>query len=92
MTKGRRQKAQGRDPETREEWQEAVDLAYSPLCLDGARQYGLVTGGPAADIDRRDTILNRGRERGITPAPDAVERILRDAALIAEYERDSQAE
>jgi hypothetical protein len=33
-----------RDPETADEWQEAVDIAEFWLLIDSARQYGLVKG------------------------------------------------
>jgi hypothetical protein len=57
----------GRDPVTREEWQEAVDQARFYLLLDSARQYGLVTGGPDVDVDRCVEILALGLKQGITP-------------------------
>lgn len=33
------------EPETAEEWQEAVDVAELYLLLESARQYGLIEGG-----------------------------------------------
>ena len=69
-----------RDPQTREEWQAAVDAAHACLCLDSARQYGLVKGGPAVDARRCEEILERGREMGIFAGEDAVERLVREAA------------
>jgi hypothetical protein len=65
-----------RDPKTNEDWQHAVDLAEFYLHLDSARKYGLVTGGPHVDVARCEEILHKGRRRGITPSPDAIERIL----------------
>ena len=67
-----------RDPATAEEWQEAVDAAHGMLLLDSARRYGLVSGGPKIDAGRCEEILRRGAERGMTPAPDAVERLIRE--------------
>jgi hypothetical protein len=64
------------NPKTREDWQEAVDLAHTYLLLDAARKYGLVTGGPDVDLDRCEEILAKGRRRGITPSADCVERVL----------------
>ncbi len=56
-----------RDPETPEEWQEAVDAAHFYLLLDSARLYGLIDGGPLVDADRCAEILKQGRERGVEP-------------------------
>jgi hypothetical protein len=70
------------DPRTEEDWQAAVDCAAGALALDAARQYGLVTGGPAVDVARCEELLDRGRRRGIDPRHDAVERFT--AALLAE--------
>jgi len=72
------------DPVTPREWQDAVDAAHACLCLDSARTYGLVVGGPKVDVDRCLLILRQGRERGFTPAVDAVERFvaaLREATV-----------
>jgi hypothetical protein len=63
------------DPQTKEQWQEAADLAEFYLHLDSAQRYGLVTGGPDINFDRCEEILREARQRGIRPAPDAVERI-----------------
>lgn len=68
------------DPVTPQEWQDAVDSAHACLALDSARIYGLVVGGPRVDVDRCDQILAAGRDRGFTPAADAVERFV--AALV----------
>lgn len=65
-----------RDPRTREEWQEAVDLAEFYLAMDSARQYGLVTGGPTVDLERCEEIKRRGKKHGVSPRPDAVERCM----------------
>jgi hypothetical protein len=61
-------------PLTPEEWQDAVDAAAGLLALESARDYGLVTGGPSADIARCQELLERGAARGIKPTPDALER------------------
>lgn len=53
------------DPETPEEWQAAVDMAHFYLCLDAARRYGLISGGPEIDVDRCEDILERGQARGV---------------------------
>jgi DNA helicase HerA-like ATPase len=67
-----------RTPKTKDEWQEAVDLAEGCLALDAARQYGLIVGGPIVDFDRCCNILKRGRLRGIDPSEDAIERVARE--------------
>jgi hypothetical protein len=56
------------DPQTKEQWQEAANLAEFCLLLDSARQYGLVTGGPEVNLDRCEEIIAKARKRGIFPA------------------------
>ena len=60
---------EGRDPQTPQEWQEAVDAARYGLLVDAAEQYGLVTG-PVFDIERCMELLRRGEELGYTPKSD----------------------
>jgi hypothetical protein len=62
------------DPQTRDEWQQAVDAAKFFLAMQAARVYGLVEGGPVVNVPRCVDILDRGKARGILPAPDAIER------------------
>ena len=62
------------DPLTLSDWQVAADAAKGALALEGARQYGLVTGGPKVHVERCVAILRRARKLGINPRPDAVER------------------
>ena len=65
-----------REPQTRAEWQAAVDLAEFYLRLDSARAYGLVTGGPEhINVERCSTILIEGRRKGVRPSPDCIERL-----------------
>jgi hypothetical protein len=66
------------DLETREEWQEAVDAARGALALEAARDYGLVIGGPRADVERCAQLLAKGLELGFIAAPDAPERFARE--------------
>lgn len=63
------------EPQTPEEWQTAVELADYYLRLDAERQYGLVFGGQAVDVDRCAEILQLGESIGVIPRPDSVERI-----------------
>lgn len=59
------------DPQSAEEWQDAVDSADLLLLLDACRQYGLVEGGPEVNFGRCNELLAEGAERGIFPsAPD----------------------
>lgn len=55
------------DPTTPEEWQGAIDAAAFLVLLDAARQYGLITGGPEANIARCVELLERGAAFGIFP-------------------------
>ena len=57
-----------RNPETVEEWQEAVDAAEFFLTMDSARQYGLVQTDMRVNAERCEELLRRGKERGIVPA------------------------
>lgn len=63
-----------RDPETPAEWQNAVDAARGSLALDGAREYGLIIGGPEVNVERCQHLLEQGEERGVYPSDDAIER------------------
>ena len=63
-------------PANLDEWQDAVDSAHVLLLIDSARKYGLVTGGPEADIERCEQMIRDGRARGVVPRPDAVERLI----------------
>jgi hypothetical protein len=62
--------ANGRNPHTPAEWQEAVNAAEFGLILDSCYQYGLLTG-PKVDTARCLMILERGRGLGIKAAPHA---------------------
>ena len=57
------------EPESPDEWQAAVDGADFLILLDAAVQFGLLTGGPKANVLRCLDILDRGAERGIFPSP-----------------------
>jgi len=56
------------DPETPEQWQQAVNIAEFMLALDSARQYGLIETDIQLVVERCDDILRRGREKGFVPA------------------------
>lgn len=64
-----RKTARADDPQTAEEWQEAVNLAEFLLSIDSCRQYGLIEGGPEVNVERACDILRRGRWRGAFPLP-----------------------
>jgi hypothetical protein len=55
------------DPETREQWQDAVDQAHFYLSLDDCKMYGLVTGGPIVNVERCREIIKKGAAIGILP-------------------------
>jgi hypothetical protein len=56
------------NPRTPRQWQEAVDSAAFLLLLDSTRQYGLITGGPAANVERCHELLAEGKRLGYRPA------------------------
>ncbi len=56
------------NPQTREEWQEAVDAAAAFRAIADCKMYGLIEGGPKIDAHRCDEILRRGRRRGFAPS------------------------
>lgn len=76
MEKKKRPAAKPKTPKTVADWQTAVDAAHGALALDAARQYGLVTGGPAVDVARAEQLLADGAKRRIYPGVDAVERFI----------------
>jgi hypothetical protein len=56
------------DPQTPDEWREAVAAADAMLVLSDCRDfYGIVKGGPAINRDRCIEIIERGRELGYEP-------------------------
>jgi hypothetical protein len=56
-----------KDPQTDAEWQEAVNVAAALLLIDSGKQYGLIQGGPAINVERCDLLLRQGAKRGIRP-------------------------
>jgi hypothetical protein len=61
-----------RDPQTPEEWQEAVDAAAGARALADCAMYGLITG-PDVDVARCDNILERGAALGVRPSRKATD-------------------
>jgi hypothetical protein len=59
----------GSDPQTPEQWQEAVDSAEFFLALESAGQYGLISSDIKVDVGRCEELLTRGKTLGYTPAP-----------------------
>lgn len=55
------------DPQTPEEWQEAVNAAHFCLLVDSCRQYGLVETDMAINQARCEELLERGKALGYTP-------------------------
>lgn len=74
---------QTRDPQTSDEWQQAVDAAHALLLIHSARSYGLIEGAPKINTARCEAILKLGRDRGHHPADDALER------MVAEINRNA---
>ncbi len=54
-----------KDPTTLAEWQEAVDLVYWLISLDKAKDYGMINGMFAIDVNRCHQILKDGAKQGI---------------------------
>ena len=63
-------------PQTRNEWQHAANLAHALLLIDASEAYGLTTGGPDINTDRCDDILHRAEALGITPTDELIEPLL----------------
>lgn len=76
LTQRRGDAEDAEDPRTLGEWQDAVDCSHAALSLESARFYGLVTGGPEINSERCESIIRRGKVRGITPRPDAIVRFI----------------
>lgn len=69
------------DPNTPEEWQDAVDAAHAALAMDSAAKYGLIVFPVVSvSVPRCEEILERGAALGYTPASDAVERFMAEVA------------
>lgn len=69
------------DPDTPQEWQDAVDAAHAALAIDSAAKYGLIlTPIVTVAVPRCEEILERGAALGYTPAADAVERFVAEVA------------
>lgn len=70
------------------EWQYAADLAEFVLLLDATRQFGLITGGPAVNVEAAERIIAGAARHDITPA---LTDELRDRCL-AELVADADVE
>lgn len=55
------------EPKTREQWQEAVNLADMWQTLGCAREYGLIQGGPMINEMRCEQLIERGAKQGVHP-------------------------
>lgn len=74
------------DPQTPEQWKEAVTAAYAMVLLSDARDfYGLVSGGPPVNRERCIEILERGSELGYEPDEDEAQ------AFLASYNLEAHA-
>lgn len=70
------------DPTCDRQWQEAVDSAWAHLLLEDARKYGLVRGGPEVNVVRCREILDRGKQRGIVPSHQAVDKAVAEWSAV----------
>jgi hypothetical protein len=57
-----------RNPQTPEEWRQAVDSAAACRAIADCKMYGLIEGGPEINLERCYQILERGRKLGIVPS------------------------
>lgn len=82
--RARRQRRKKLWPVGLAEWQMAADGASFALALESCRLYGLITGGPAVNVDRCELILARALEHNVTPRPleDLIPELL--PAFVAE--------
>lgn len=60
-------------PTERRELQLAVNAASALLAIHSAREYGLLSGGPPADVAQCRRMLEHGQELGVTPTRRAIE-------------------
>ncbi len=74
------------EPQTPEEWQNAVDAADALLHIQSAEAYGLITGAPTVNVERCEELLEVARRRGVTPSAGNVEQ------YIAAYNEGSKEE
>lgn len=76
------------DPESRDEWQEAVNLANAYLQIHAAVLYGLIVGGPTINFERCNEILELGKLQGVTPCDsDGVAQVIALAHSVYERSR-----
>lgn len=57
-----------RDPQTPQEWQDAIDAAALMIAIHDCYIYGLLTG-PKINLERCELLIRRARERGLRPRP-----------------------
>jgi hypothetical protein len=72
------------EPQTAEEWQEAVDAAVGLRAVADCKMYGLIEGGPNIDVGRCDEILALGEARGVRPSKPAQDLAVEMIAVINE--------
>ena len=68
-------------PQSRAEWQAAVDSAHALIALHSAQLYGLVAGGFNVNVERCEWMIAQGAQRGIVPSPNAVDQFVEDLGL-----------
>jgi len=69
-----------KDPETDQEWQEAVNGAKCCIAISAAQDYGLIYTDMRFNIERCEEILERGKALGFVPDEEAVEQMIAGGA------------
>lgn len=60
-------------PQTREQWQKAVDAATGLKVIADCKLYGLLKGGPYINVDRCAEIVRRGEVLNVHPSKPKTE-------------------
>lgn len=66
------------EPETVEEWQEAVNIVQALLIVHDARTKRAFSDGSNIDAKRCNDTLLRGKQMGIVPQPDRVRKAVKE--------------
>lgn len=74
----------GHDPQTPEQWQEAMDAAHAVVLVEAARRLGFIAGGPTVNLERCAEILAGGKDRGYSAERTGVYDFLFQTGAAAE--------
>lgn len=72
-----RRRPWSREPRAPQEWQDCLDKIALLMLIDSARQYGLISGGPLAKVDRCLRLMRKGERLGYHARP--TDELLREA-------------